>query len=37
LEYIGVMLWLHRNGIEAFAQGRSNAVPADLGEQKREP
>jgi hypothetical protein len=31
------LLWLHRNGMEAFAQGRSNAVVADLGEQNREP
>jgi hypothetical protein len=31
------LLWLHRNGIEAFAQGRSNAVAAKLGEQNREP
>jgi hypothetical protein len=30
------LLWLHRNGIEAF-EGRSNAVAADLGEQNREP
>jgi hypothetical protein len=31
------LLWLHRNGIDAFAQGRPNAIAADLGEQKREP
>jgi hypothetical protein len=31
------LLWLHRNGMEAFAQRRSNAVVADLEEQNREP
>ena len=31
------LLWLHRNGMEALAQRRSNAVVADLEEQNREP
>jgi hypothetical protein len=30
------LLRLHRDGMEAFAQGRSNAVVAELGEQNRE-
>jgi hypothetical protein len=30
------LLWLHRNGMEALVEGRSNAAAADTGEQNHE-